>query len=65
MKRCIALVSVCVLFGCAARPHIECRGRDGNILYHGPYDDEKRGEFVVYVDDNTTDFYRKATCRKV
>ncbi len=65
MKVSLAVISLCFLFGCAAPQYIQCMGRDGNILYLGPYDAEKESEFVVYVNDQTTDYYRKAACRKV
>ena len=68
-KMCIALVAVCVLFGCAARlqetTQIKCTGSDGQILYAGPYNEENLSEYIVQVDDWTLAVYRKGACRKV
>jgi hypothetical protein len=68
-KMCIALVAVCVLFGCAAplqeTTQIKCTGSDGQLLYAGPYNEENLSEYIVQVDDWTLAVYRKGACRKV
>jgi hypothetical protein len=64
----IALGSMCFLLGCAARlqetTQIKCTGRDGQILYAGPYNEENLSEYIVQVDDWTLAVYRKGACRK-
>ena len=65
MKWCLALISVCLLIGCAAPPQLQCTGKNGQILYLGPYDEEHASEYVVQVNDHTREFYRKSACRKV
>ena len=65
MKVCIMLVSICVLVGCAARPQIECIGKDGTTIYLGPYDHESGAEFIVQEDQYTRTYYSKAVCQKL
>ena len=66
---CIALVAMSFLFGCAARlqetTQIKCMGSDGQILYAGPYNEEKLNEYIVQVDELTLAVYRKGACQKV
>jgi len=72
-KMCVALVSMGLLLGCAAPlqeareipKQIQCRDRNGQILYTGPYEEESGNGYLVQVDDHTTDFYRKDQCRKM
>ena len=65
MKVYIALLSMSFLLGCAARPHIQCTAKDGSSIYHGPYDHESGGEFIVQENDLTRTYYRKTACHKV
>ena len=66
-KLCIALVSVGLLLGCAApvqeTQRIRCTDRDGQILYTGPYNEERLDGYLVRVDNLTHAFYPKGMCR--
>ena len=68
-KMCIALVSVCFLVSCAAplqqTTQIKCTGRDGQILYAGPYNEESWTAYIVQVDDWTQAVFRKGACERM
>jgi len=68
-KKCIALVAVGLLLGCAAplqeTQQIRCTDGDGQILYTGPYNEESLKGYLVQVDELTRAFYPKGMCRKV
>ena len=69
---CVTLIALNVLLSCAApyqhvlsRGQIQCTGRDGQIIYTGPYNAENPDEYIVQVDDLTRDFYHKNACQKL
>src|SRR5215472_13717924 len=66
-KMCIALVSVGLLLGCAVplqeTQQIRCTDGDGQILYTGPYNEERLRGYLVQVDESTRAFYPKGMCR--
>ena len=68
-KIAIALVFICVPLGCAVplqeTKKIQCTDRDGEILYTGPYHEERWNGYLVQLDDRTSAFYPKAACRKM
>jgi hypothetical protein len=68
-KICVALIALCILLSCATpvqqMGQIQCAGRDGHIIYTGPYNAESLDEYVVQVDDWTRDHYHKGMCRKL
>jgi hypothetical protein len=67
-KMCLALGSVYLLLGCAARvqetTQIQCTSRDGQILYAGPYIKENVSGYTIQLDDWTLAVYPKGACRK-
>jgi hypothetical protein len=67
-KMCLAVGSVCLLLGCAARvqetTQIQCESRDGEILYAGPYIEENPLGYTVQLDEWTQAVYPKGACRK-
>ncbi len=63
--RVILLAALILLGGCASIPQIQCHNDKGKITYIGPYDEERRGAYIVHVNELTDDYHSKKQCSKI
>jgi hypothetical protein len=63
----VILLAVLIFLGsgCAKQQIIQCFNDKGEITYLGPYDEERRGAYIVHVNAFTDDYHSKHWCDKI